>query len=401
MLLWVFLILSLFVSSENVLTQERGEPHFGENIIVLSTEKNSEESELYVTLSPLGNFVIEDIWHIERTIEDGNVYYNSYRSVTFLRDLHTNIQTPIPMSGNEYHFSNDERFLAILSSNVIKIMSTPELEEVIAVDTESPYLQPFIAWASDRNVLLIKDENEILFIDAISKQVTQQTLDDSFAGRAFNPLHTFTSQWVILPSEGNVFAVCSQTDLECVFYTAPGNQSSVTVSDDGEVMLSTISHAPQHKTEIYQWKKEDDRYILSGKPLNFPYAERDVSFNHNKKYLLTHNWDSYTIWNYQTLTPIWTVEDDQDYRFMRWIPSTEYLIAFETSYNPLEVSLEIYWTKSPQPLEKLNVTKFLNENQHEGMGWCMECLNLKSITTNGNYVHVDLYIASVIVPIEK
>jgi WD40 repeat protein len=226
-------------------------------------------------------------------------------------------------------------------------------------------------------------------------------LDDAFTSDTlYSPLERLESQWLIRSENGSIFALCSQIDLQCVTHTIPNHPGSIKISNDGEILL--LAQSERWVTKFYEWRKEGKQYVQTNKLLDFPNNEYFDAFSHDNDYLLTNNYyhNQITLWDYETLTPLWTLEKKEDRLIMKWLPLTHYMVAFR-QIRAIEVHLELYSVDSPEPIDTLNVTNLLTDEQREGAHWCMECPNMGDISRNGDYVQVDLYVASVIVPIVK
>jgi hypothetical protein len=157
--LLLYVMLSLWI-----VPQQSTEPRFGDDVIVLSTEKNNEDSELYVTLSPQGNFAVEEVSHVERIYNPEFTRWDHYYSATYLRDLRNNTQTVIPVQGRQYAFSGDEHFLAVLTYNSVQIFRVSEVVMIMDIPRPRNYSEVTVMmWATDRSVLLIKEGAEVFF----------------------------------------------------------------------------------------------------------------------------------------------------------------------------------------------------------------------------------------------
>jgi hypothetical protein len=397
----------LFLPLTVIIAQDTSNFTFADEVTVIYPPRSDQGMDNH--LSPMGNFIVGRLWLTGHPPLPSN-YWDKDGAVRFWHrsDVSRIIDIPVEnVVGSNFAFSDDETFLAFVTRTGVTIWNTHKLKEFMTIPFDhSIFLRTtpstaFISWASNTNTLLVIDGNEVLFVDVTTREIKRQSLNIKFEQLTY--IERSQKEWVLYPNtagdvrrRGSHFVICGQIDLSCTAYRLSYTPSNMTISEDGEVMLLEYYDEGERRYKTDQWLKVGNKYLLQG-DLTVLSTEAIVSFSHDKTYLLTQDGWQKTVWDYEALTPVWTVEASE----ARWIPFTHSLITLNYDYNLHEISLAIYELGQPSPVDKINLVNHLDKNRWEVLESKPDWILISSISRDGEYVLIELGWASCIVQIER
>jgi WD40 repeat protein len=403
----VFLI-GIVILIGPVLGQDDNRPHFGGEIVVLGFADNQLMNE--PDLSPDGTLVFthaaaygrrlmppqpylgatQYLWELGETGTGGDLRYLPPAQQWQLDDTEF---------GHGYAFSPDGQYLVVGTPTELQIRTLPEMTVFrtapIIVNISYPPTS-YISWSADSRYIATMMDHDIVVWDIITDQVLRYTLDWQYEEVTPIGVGWFGEyRGPVGQPEEDGFYVCTLRLESCTDYHF-AEFLVATLARSGDLILTyKVRSLSNEGASIQIWQHQRDSTYESKE---ITLSTKDVGcprwFSADDRYLgLACSRNAWSISEFPSFAPVHSFPDNEK---PTWIEGTEWIVTF----NPFELSLNLYRLGTHDPLDTLSLVEHFGEEIRDLRNSEVVTTHYPDVSEDGRRVLITLGWAALVVPIE-